>query len=83
MLVEGTFPRGPPRVSAASAVSTVTALAFGSGLGLDVAFVVLALGLLLSYLVIMTLGVRLWRSSRAPRSPADRPEPALGVSGRE
>jgi hypothetical protein len=40
----------------------------------------LVLGLLLSYLVIVTLGVRLWRSALAPQPPADRPDSALAAS---
>jgi hypothetical protein len=83
MLVEGSFPRWLPWMSAGSAVSIVTALALGFGLQLDIAFVVLVLGLLLSYLVIVTFGVRLWRSSRVPRSPADQPELALAVPDTE
>jgi hypothetical protein len=83
MLVEGSFPRRLPWMSAGSAVSIVTALALGFGLQLDIAFVVLVLGLLLSYLVIVTFGVRLWRSSRVPRSPADQPELALAVPDTE
>jgi hypothetical protein len=80
MLAEGTFPRWLPWMSVGSAVSTLTALALGVGFQLDIAFVLLVLGLSLSYVVIVTFGVRLWRSSRAPRSAADRPEPALAVS---
>ncbi len=67
-------------MSAGSAATAVTALALGTGLQLDIAFVFLVLGLLLSYLVIVTLGVRLWRSSRVPRSPAGAGESALVAS---
>jgi len=80
MRAEGTFARWLPWVSAASAVSTLTALALGTGFQLDIAFVLLVLGLLLSYLVIVTLGVRLWRSSRARRPAASPPRSALPVS---
>jgi len=64
----------------ASAVSALTALAGGTGFQLDIAFAFLVLGLLLSYLVIVTLGVRLWRSSRARQPAASRPRSALPVS---
>jgi hypothetical protein len=83
MVLEGTFPRWLPWMSAGSAASAVTALALGTGLQLDIAFVFLVLGLLLSYLVIVTLGVRLWRSSRAPRSPAGAGESSLVASSPE
>jgi len=83
MLVEGSFSRWLPWMSVGSAVSILAALALGLGFGLDIAFVVLVLGLLLSYLVIVTFGVRLWRSSRVPRSPADQPAPALAVPNTE
>lgn len=85
MLLEGTFPRLLAWVSVGSAVSTVTALGLGFGLRLDIAFVLLVLGLLLSYVVLVAFGVRLWRSSRLPRAQADRPESALqgaGIPGR-
>jgi len=80
MLLEGTFPRWLAWVSVVSAVSIVTALALGFGFQLDIAFVLLVLGLLLSYLVIVTLGLRLWRLSQLSRSPADRPERDVVVS---
>ncbi len=77
MLLEGTFPRWLAWVSVGSAVSTITALALGLGLRLDIAFVFLVLGLWLSYAVIVTFGVRLWRTSRVPAPPAGRQESAL------
>jgi hypothetical protein len=80
MRAEGTFARWLPWVSMASAVSALTALAGGTGFQVDIAFAFLVLGLLLSYLVIVTLGLRLWRSSRARRPAASRPRSALPVS---
>jgi len=77
MRAEGTFARWPPWVSMASAVSALTALVLGTGFQLDIAFAFLVLGLLLSYLVIVTLGVRLWRSGRARQPAASRPQSAL------
>jgi hypothetical protein len=74
ILLEGTFPRWLAWVSVVSAVSIVTALALGFGFQLDVGFVFLVLGLLLFYVVIVTLGLRLWRLSQLSGSPADRPE---------
>lgn len=73
MLAEGTFPRWLPWISVGSAVSTLTALALGVGLQLDIAFMLLVLGLFLSYLVIVAFGVRLWRSSRARRPTGQSP----------
>jgi hypothetical protein len=80
MLQEGTFPRWLPWTSLGSAVATIAALVLGAGFQLDIAFALLVLGLLLSYLVIVTLGVRLWRSALAPQPPADRPDSALAAS---
>ena len=80
MRAEQTYPRWLPWVSAASALSTLTALGLGTGFQLDIAFAFLVLGLLLSYLVIVTLGVRLWRSGRARRPAASRPRSAHPVS---
>jgi hypothetical protein len=83
MLLEQTFPRWLPWTSAASAVATVAALALGSGLGLDIAFALLVAGLWLSYLIIVTFGVRLWRTAPARPSPARqrRFAPARPVQG--
>jgi hypothetical protein len=77
MRAEGTFPRWLPWVSMASAVFTLTGLALGTGFQLDIAFALLVLGLLLSYLVIVTLGMRLWRSSRTRQPAASPPQSAL------
>jgi len=64
MLLEGTFPRWLPWISIGSAIATLGALAVGSAFQLDFAFVLLVVGIVLSYVVIVAFGVRLWRSSR-------------------
>ena len=64
MLLEGTFPRWLSWISRGSAIATLGALGVGSGFQLDFAFVLLVVGIVLSYVVIVAFGVRLWRSSR-------------------
>jgi hypothetical protein len=81
MLQEGTFPRWLPWLSLGSAIATLAALALGIGFQVDAAFMLLVVGLSLSYIVIVTFGVRLWRSSRAARPTASQPgRPATSAS---
>ena len=55
------FPRLLAWISAASGVASITAIVVGVGLQGGGAFLFLLLGVLLSYVVILSLGVRLWR----------------------
>jgi hypothetical protein len=53
-------------ISAASGVAVISAIVLGIGFQVHVAFVLLVLGLLLSYVVIVVSGLKLWRLSAAP-----------------
>ena len=71
------FPRPLVWISGASGFASITAVVVGVGLQGGGAFLFLLLGLLLSYVVILSLGVKLWRlaSTRpatAPAEPASR-----------
>jgi hypothetical protein len=55
------FPRPLAWISAASGLASIIAIVVGVGLQGGGAFLFLLLGLLLSYVVILSLGVRLWR----------------------
>ncbi len=55
------FPRPLAWVSATSGLANITAVIVGVGLQRDGAFLFLLLGLLLSYVVILSLSVKLWR----------------------
>jgi hypothetical protein len=81
ILRDGFFPRWLGWVSAASAAAVIAAIVLGVGLQVDVAFVLLLFGLLLSYVVIVTFAVTLWRLTRKRPSSADRQKPASSDSG--
>jgi hypothetical protein len=81
MLQERTFPRWLPWLSLCSGIATLAALAVGVGLQLDAAFMLLLAGLWLSYAVIATFGVRLWRASRPSASQPGRPAPSASPAG--
>jgi hypothetical protein len=67
------FPRPLAWISAASGLASITAVIVGVGLQGGGAFLFLLLGLLLSYVVILSLGVKLWRLAAPVRTsvPAD------------
>ena len=62
-------------ISATSGVALVGAVVIGVGLQVPIAFVLLILGLLLSYAVIVASGVRAWRLAGADKSRLAFPEP--------
>jgi hypothetical protein len=68
------FPRPLVWISAASGLASITAVIVGVGLQGDGAFLFLLLGLLLSYVVILSLGVKLWLLTRLePRTALNEP----------
>jgi len=62
-------------LSAASGVALVGAVVIGVGLQVPIAFVLLILGLLLSYVVIVASGVRVWKLAGAGAREAALVEP--------
>jgi len=62
-------------ISATSGVALVGAVVIGVGLQVPIAFVLLILGLLLSYAVIVASGVRAWRLAGADKGRLAFPEP--------
>jgi hypothetical protein len=62
------FPRPLVWISAASGLASITAVVVGVGLQGGGAFLFLLLGLLLSYVVILSLGVKLWRLAGPARA---------------
>jgi Domain of unknown function (DUF4386) len=67
------FPRPLPWISAISGLASIIAVVVGVGLQGGSAFFFLLLGLFLSYVVVLSLGVKLWRLASIPRAtvPAD------------
>ena len=62
----GIFSRTLAGISAASGVALVSALVVGIGFQLDAAFLLLVLGLLLSYVVVVAASVKVWRLAGRP-----------------
>jgi hypothetical protein len=64
------FPRPLAWISAASGLASIIAVVIGIGLKGGGAFLFLLLGLLLSYVVILSLATKLWRLAGTAQSPA-------------
>jgi len=77
----GLFPRPLAWISAVSGLASIIAIVVGIGLRGGGAFFFLLLGLLLSYVVILSLGVKLWRLAKnAPANASAEPALASAVS---
>ena len=77
---EARFPRWLTPLCAASAATIIAGLAIGFAFQADAAFVLLLLGLLLQHVVILVIGLDLWRLADTPASAQQRPVAAFASS---
>ena len=75
------FSNLPAAISATSGVALVGAVGIGVGLQVSTAFVLLILGLLLSYVIVVWSSIRIWRLTSTGAHPVDAPSSSRSAEG--